>query len=147
VRGRVEALTAQPTTANDIRPHHDARLAARRALSFRRLPPANPIRAYTRGRRLARDAVAPCSPKSGHRAFIPTPHWSQAMADHVYKSLELTGSSPKSSDDAIRVAIARASKTVRNMKWFQVTELRGYVEGDQVAHWQVTLKVGFTLEE
>jgi flavin-binding protein dodecin len=69
------------------------------------------------------------------------------MTHHVYKSLELTGSSPKSSDDAIRTAIARASKSMRNIKWFQVTEMRGYVEGGDVAHWQVTIKAGFTLED
>ena len=69
------------------------------------------------------------------------------MSDHVYKSLELTGSSSKSSDDAVRNAIAKAAKTVRNMHWFQVTETRGHVDGGKVAHWQVTLKVGFTLED
>lgn len=69
------------------------------------------------------------------------------MTNHVYKSLELTGSSAKSSDEAIRTAIARASKSMRNIKWFQVTETRGYVEGGEVAHWQVTIKVGFTLED
>lgn len=69
------------------------------------------------------------------------------MTNHVYKSLELTGSSTKSSDDAIRTAIARASRSMRNIKWFQVTDTRGYVEGSEVAHWQVTVKVGFTLED
>jgi flavin-binding protein dodecin len=69
------------------------------------------------------------------------------MSSHVYKSLELTGSSTKSSDEAIRTAIARASKSMRNIKWFQVMETRGYVEGGDVAHWQVTVKVGFTLED
>jgi flavin-binding protein dodecin len=69
------------------------------------------------------------------------------MADHVYKSLELTGTSTKSSDDAIRTAIARASKSIRNIKWFQVLETRGGVDGAKVAHWQVTIKVGFTLEK
>ena len=69
------------------------------------------------------------------------------MTDHVYKSLELTGSSSLSSDDAIRTAIARASKSIRNIKWFQVVEVRGGIDGGKVAHWQVTLKVGFTLEE
>jgi flavin-binding protein dodecin len=71
----------------------------------------------------------------------------RVMTNHVYKSLELTGSSAKSSDEAIRTAIARASKSMRNIKWFQVTETRGYVEGGEVAHWQVTIKVGFTLED
>lgn len=69
------------------------------------------------------------------------------MADHVYKSLELTGSSMNGSDEAIRTAIERASKTIRNIKWFQVIETRGCVEDGKVAHWQVTLKAGFTLEE
>jgi dodecin len=68
------------------------------------------------------------------------------MNDHVYKALELTGTSTKSSDDAIATAIKRASKTVRNMKWFQVTETRGGIDGSKIAHWQVTIKVGFTLE-
>ena len=68
------------------------------------------------------------------------------MSDHVYKSLELTGTSTKSSDDAIRTAIARASKSLRNIKWFQVIETRGGVDKAKVAHWQVTMKIGFTLE-
>lgn len=69
------------------------------------------------------------------------------MAEHVYKSVELTGSSMASSDEAIRNAIERASKTIRDIRWFQVTDVRGHVENGKVAHWQVTLKVGFTLEE
>ncbi|GJQ21443.1 MAG: hypothetical protein HBSIN02_17980 [Bacteroidia bacterium] len=69
------------------------------------------------------------------------------MADHVYKHLELTGTSPKSIEDAINNAIARAAKTVRNMRWMQVVETRGHVENGVVSHWQVTIKVGFTLEE
>lgn len=69
------------------------------------------------------------------------------MSDHVYKSLELTGSSTTSSDDAVRVAIERASKSIRNIKWFQIADQRGHVENGKVDHWQVTIKVGFTLEE
>jgi flavin-binding protein dodecin len=69
------------------------------------------------------------------------------MPDHTYKSVELTGSSKISSDDAIKNAIARASKTLHNLRWFQVTEIRGHLENEEVAHWQVTLKVGFTLDE
>ena len=69
------------------------------------------------------------------------------MADHVYKLLELTGSSANSSDDAVRNAIAKAAKTMRNMHWFQVTETRGHISNDKIAHWQVTIKVGFTLED
>jgi flavin-binding protein dodecin len=69
------------------------------------------------------------------------------MADHVYKLLELTGSSTNSSDDAVRNAIAKAGRTMRNMHWFQVTETRGHISNDKIAHWQVTIKVGFTLED
>ena len=68
------------------------------------------------------------------------------MTDHTYKHIELTGSSTKSSDDAIRNAIAQASKTIRNIHWFQIVETRGHVVGGTIAHWQVTLKLGFTLE-
>jgi flavin-binding protein dodecin len=68
------------------------------------------------------------------------------MSDHVYKSIELTGSSKTSCDDAIRTAIAHASKTIRNIRWFHVIETRGHVDEGQVAYWQVTLKVGFTIE-
>ena len=69
------------------------------------------------------------------------------MTDHVYKSLELTGSSKQSSDEAVRIAIERASKSIRDIRWFHVTDVRGHVVEGKVAHWQVTLKVGFTLEE
>ncbi|HXP00068.1 MAG TPA: dodecin [Luteibacter sp.] len=69
------------------------------------------------------------------------------MNDHVYKTVELTGSSTSSSDDAVRCAIERASRTIRDIRWFQVTETRGHVEDGKVHHWQVTLKVGFTLED
>ena len=68
------------------------------------------------------------------------------MSNHVYKHLELTGSSAESSDDAVRRAIAKAAETVRNIQWFEVVQTRGHVNEGKVAHWQVTLKVGFTLE-
>ena len=68
------------------------------------------------------------------------------MSDHVYKQLELTGSSQSGIEDAVSRAIAKAHETVRNIHWFQVTETRGHVVDGKVAHWQVTLKVGFTLE-
>jgi flavin-binding protein dodecin len=68
------------------------------------------------------------------------------MSQHVYKLIELTGSSPNSSDDAVQRAIAKASETIRNIQWFVVTEQRGHGADGKVAHWQVTLKVGFTLE-
>ena len=66
--------------------------------------------------------------------------------NHVYKSIELTGSSPTSIEDAVRTAIAKASESLRNIQWFNVTETRGHVKDGKVAHWQVTLKIGFTLE-
>jgi flavin-binding protein dodecin len=70
----------------------------------------------------------------------------EMMKDHVYKQIELTGSSEKSSDDAVRTAIAKASKTLRNLHWFEVTETRGHIEDDKVVHWQVTIKVGLRIE-
>ena len=69
------------------------------------------------------------------------------MSDHVYKTVEITGSSKSSVDDAIRTAIARAAKTLHNLRWFHVTEVRGDIANGAVAHWQVTVKIGFTLEE
>ena len=68
------------------------------------------------------------------------------MTEHVYKSLELTGSSPNGSDDAVRVAIAKASESIRDIRWFEVLDTRGHVKDGKVAHWQVTVKVGFTIE-
>jgi flavin-binding protein dodecin len=68
------------------------------------------------------------------------------MSSHVYKTLELTGSSTSGIEDAVSTAIAKAGETVRNMQWFEVVETRGHIQDGKVAHWQVTLKVGFTLE-
>jgi dodecin len=68
------------------------------------------------------------------------------MSNHVYKLLELTGSSPTGIEDAVSNAIAKAAETVRNIHWFEVIETRGHVVDGKVAHWQVTVKVGFTLE-
>ena len=65
------------------------------------------------------------------------------MKDHVYKILELVGSSEKSIEDAIQNAITRASKTIRDMKWFEVVQTRGHIENGAVRHYQVTLRVGF----
>ncbi|MEY2480972.1 MAG: dodecin [Verrucomicrobiota bacterium] len=69
------------------------------------------------------------------------------MSDHVYKKIELVGSSPNGIEDAVKNAITRAEKTIRNMRWFEVTETRGHVENGKVDHWQVTVKVGFTLDK
>jgi dodecin len=68
------------------------------------------------------------------------------MADHIYKKIELVGSSPKGVEEAVTNALSRAKKTIRNMRWFEIAETRGYLEDGKIAHWQVTLKVGFTLE-
>jgi flavin-binding protein dodecin len=68
------------------------------------------------------------------------------MSKHVYKILELTGSSPSGIEDAVNTALAKASESVRNMHWFEVVETRGHIEDGKVAHWQVTVKVGFALE-
>lgn len=68
------------------------------------------------------------------------------MSNHVYKTVELVGSSPKSIEEAIRGAIKKASETVRNMQWFEVVETRGHIAGGEIAHFQVKLKIGFTLE-
>lgn len=69
-----------------------------------------------------------------------------AEKDHVYKILELVGSSESSIEDAIKNAIGRASETVREMKWFEVVQTRGHIENGAVRHYQVTLRVGFTLD-
>ena len=69
------------------------------------------------------------------------------MSDPVFKKIELTGSSNKSVDNAIQTAISKAAETVRHMRWFEVVEIRGTVDGDKVGQWQVTLKVGFKLED
>ena len=69
------------------------------------------------------------------------------MSEHVYKLIELTGTSRTSVEEAVTNALARASKTVRNMRWFEVLETRGMITDGKVDHWQVTIKVGFTLDD
>jgi flavin-binding protein dodecin len=69
------------------------------------------------------------------------------MNDHIYKQVELTGSSKTSIEEAIQNAITKASQTLRNLHWFQVVETRGYVENGKVDYWQVTIKLGFRLED
>ena len=69
------------------------------------------------------------------------------MSDHVYKITELTGSSAESMEAAVRNAVARAAKTIHNMRWFEVVDTRGHIDDGQVAHWQVTVKIGFTLDD
>ncbi len=69
------------------------------------------------------------------------------MTDHIYKKIELTGSSTVSMQDAIENAISKASKTLHDLRWFEVVETRGNIENGKVAHWQVTIKIGFALTE
>ena len=69
------------------------------------------------------------------------------MDAHTYKHIEITGSSPAGTDEAVRNAISKASETVRNIHWFEVVETRGYVDHDKVQYWQVTLKIGFRLDD
>jgi dodecin len=68
------------------------------------------------------------------------------MSNHIYKKIELVGSSPESIEDAVKNALAKASKTLRNLRWFEIVETRGHLEDGKIAHWQVTIKVGFTLD-
>ncbi len=69
------------------------------------------------------------------------------MPDHVYKKLELTGSSTVSVEEAVQNAIAKAAKSIRNMRWLEVIDIRGHIDDGKVSHWQVTVKIGFTLED
>jgi len=69
------------------------------------------------------------------------------MNDHIYKKIEIVGSSKESSDDAIRNAIRHAAKSLHCINWFEVVETRGHIQDGEVAHWQVTLKIGFRLED
>ena len=69
------------------------------------------------------------------------------MSDNVYKHIQLTGTSGKSIEDAVNTAVARAHKTVHNMRWFEMVETRGQIDEGQVKQWQVTIRVGFTLDD
>ncbi|MFD5792174.1 MULTISPECIES: dodecin [Streptomyces] len=69
------------------------------------------------------------------------------MTNHTYRVSEIVGTSPDGVDKAIRNGIARAAQTVRNLDWFEVTQVRGQIEDGQIAHWQVGLKVGFRIED
>ena len=68
------------------------------------------------------------------------------MSDHIYKIIEIVGSSAKSSDDAIQQAVAKAGATLRNLDWFEVVEMRGHIVDAKVVHYQVKLKIGFRLD-
>jgi flavin-binding protein dodecin len=79
--------------------------------------------------------------------FYCEPRNNPRMAEHVYKKIEIVGSSPNGMEEAVHNALSRAGKTIRNMRWFEVIETRGYIDEGKIEHWQVTLKIGFTLEE
>ena len=68
------------------------------------------------------------------------------MSSHVYKKIELTGSSSEGIQEAVENAVAKASQTIKNMRWFEVVETRGHINDGKVEHWQVTIKIGFTIE-
>ena len=69
------------------------------------------------------------------------------MGNHVYKTVVVTGTSKTGIEDAVNVAIAKASESIRNLRWFEITETRGHIENQKISHWQVTMNVGFTLED
>jgi flavin-binding protein dodecin len=69
------------------------------------------------------------------------------MSSHVYKQIILTGTSKNSIEDAVNTALAKAAETVRNLRWFEITETRGHIENQKVSNWQVTINVGFTLDD
>ena len=69
------------------------------------------------------------------------------MQNHVYKLIELIGTSTTTIEDAVNNALQRAGATVKNLRWFELVETRGEIDGNKVAHWQVTLKIGFTIED
>jgi dodecin len=89
-------------------------------------------------------------PKSGYRfsgKIMLNDQGATAMDDdHIYRVIELAGTSDKSIEDAVSSAIARANKTIRNLRWFELMQTRGHIENGKIAHFQVTLKVGFTME-
>ena len=68
------------------------------------------------------------------------------MSDHVYKLIEIVGSSSKGTDDAVRNAVERAAKTIKHLDWFEVVETRGHLQDGKIAHWQVKIRIGFRLE-
>lgn len=69
------------------------------------------------------------------------------MPSHVYKHIDITGSSDQSSDHAIQTAVQKAGASLRGMRWFKVKEIRGHIDGDAIRHWQVTVEIGFTIED
>ncbi len=86
--------------------------------------------------------------KFAHELFeIKKPKERREMSDHVYKTTEVVGSSKKSIEDAVHNAVNRTAKTVRNMRWMEVQEIRGHIDEQELAHWQVSVKIGFTVDD
>jgi flavin-binding protein dodecin len=87
------------------------------------------------------------SAKYVKHCFPPNTYNSEAiMQTEVFKTIQITGSSSSGSDEAIQAAVEKAAKSVRNLRWFKVTETRGHIENGKIAHWQVTIDLGFTLD-
>jgi flavin-binding protein dodecin len=80
-------------------------------------------------------------------AFNDRRAYSPRMSNHIYKKIELVGSSPVGIEDAVQNALSKASKSLRNLRWFEIVETRGHIENDKIGHWQVTIDVGFTLDD
>src|SRR6185436_650373 len=99
-------------------------------------PPATPSNSAERHARSRDSRTAPRSPAK------ETP-----VADHIYRIAEIVGTSPDGVDAAIRNAVTRANQTLRNVDWFEMTEIRGHLADGQVADWQVTVKIGFRLDD
>jgi flavin-binding protein dodecin len=110
--------------------------------AMKRAKTAKPAAARSVAPRSGRDAVI------DHLAQLQGPDPSQAPAvDHIYRVIELVGSSEESIEDAIDAAVARAHRTLRNLRWFEVVRTSGHIEDGKVRHFQVTIKVGFTMDE
>ena len=92
--------------------------------------------------------TSPTPENSSQKLVVPTAFTREdgGMSDHVYKKLEVVGSSPVSMEDAVNNAVKKAAESVRNLRWFEVVETRGHIEAQKIAHWQVTVKIGFTLD-
>jgi hypothetical protein len=85
--------------------------------------------------------------RTGRRRKGGAPPREDTMDDHVYRVIEITGSSQKSIEDAIQTAVGRASKTLRNLRWFEIVQTRGQIDNGKVSFYQATLKIGFTVED
>jgi dodecin len=113
------------------------------------------VRSRFSGARRHRSTTMPGDPPAAvigggerrHRELLTKEGILSMQEDHVYKKLDLVGSSSESIEDAIRTAVRRASKTMRNLDWFEMTEVRGWIKDGEVKHFQVGLRVGFRLED